>query len=304
MTAPLHEDELTITTRLVRELVDEQFPAYRSLSMNPLSQAGSTNVIYRLGEAHCVRLPRLPGGGRSLEKEARWIPALQQHLSVRLPGVTGMGRPAAGYPETWAVCDWLEGQHPVLPADGKLARALAAFIVDLRSAPAPAAPETLYHYRGDRLAACDDFTRRNIAACRLLDELDLDLSKAEQIWDLALQLPVAQNQHRWFHGDLVAENLLLESSGELVAVLDWGGVGFGDPAVDLHGAWELFDIESREIFREAVSVDQQEWLRGRAWALAIALMTFPYYWGKMPQGIEQRLEMARAVISDFEMNGV
>ena len=303
MKTRLHEDELTITTRLVRELVDEQFPAYRSLSLNPLSQTGSTNVIYRLGKAHCVRLPRQPGGGRSLEKEARWIPVLQQHLSVRLPGVTGMGRPAAGYPETWAVCDWLEGQRPPLPGDGKLAQALAAFIMELRAAPAPAAPQALYHYRGDKLAACDDFTRRNIAACRLLDDLDLDLSKAEQIWDLALQLPVAQNQHCWFHGDLVAENLLLDSTGDLTAVLDWGGVGFGDPAVDLHGAWELFDAEAREIFREAAGVDQEEWLRGRAWALAIALMTFPYYWGKMPERLTHRIAMAKAVLEDFELTG-
>jgi len=136
MTARLHEDEFTITTQLVRELVEEQFPAYRSLVLDPLSQTGSTNVIYRLGEAFCVRLPRQPGGGRSLEKEASWIPMLQQHLSVRLPGVTGMGRPAAGYPVTWAVCEWLEGQHPLLPGDGKLAQALAAFISELR-APGP-----------------------------------------------------------------------------------------------------------------------------------------------------------------------
>ena len=42
-------------------------------------------------------------------------------------------------------------------------------------------------------------------------------------------------------------------------------------------------------------VSEVDWLRGRAWALAVALMTFPYYWHTMPTRVNDRLAMARSV---------
>jgi aminoglycoside phosphotransferase (APT) family kinase protein len=95
----------------------------------------------------------------------------------------------------------------------------------------------------------------------------------------------------------LAENLLLDGP-RLAAVLDFGGLSLGDPAVDLMVAWELLDAPSREVFREAVDVDDESWLLGRGWALAVALMTFPYYWQTMPARCADRLAMARAVLAD------
>ena len=40
------------------------------------------------------------------------------------------------------------------------------------------------------------------------------------------------------------------------------------------------------------------WLVGRGWALAIALITFPYYWATMPDRCVGRLVMARRVLAD------
>jgi hypothetical protein len=51
------------------------------------------------------------------------------------------------------------------------------------------------------------------------------------------------------------------------------------------------------VFRERVDVYDDEWQRGRAWALAIAVMTFPYYAQTMPQRCADRLVMAREAIS-------
>jgi aminoglycoside phosphotransferase (APT) family kinase protein len=79
----------------------------------------------------------------------------------------------------------------------------------------------------------------------------------------------------------MAENLLVRD-GRLTAVLDLGGSAVGDPTVDLVVAWELLDPASREDFREAGDVDDDTWARGGAWALALAAITFPYYWKTMP----------------------
>lgn len=102
---------------------------------------------------------------------------------------------------------------------------------------------------------------------------------------------------RWVHGDLLAENLLLSES-RLTAVLDFGGLCVGDPTVDLVVGWEVLDPSGRELFRSTLDVDEVTWLRGRAWALAIAVVTFPYYWHTMPKRRAARLAMAHAVVDD------
>jgi aminoglycoside phosphotransferase (APT) family kinase protein len=80
-----------------------------------------------------------------------------------------------------------------------------------------------------------------------------------------LSLPGASEAgpDRWYHGDLVCENLLLVD-GKLTSALDFGGLSIGDPTIDLHGAWELFDAPACAVFRARLRVDDAEWARGRA----------------------------------------
>ena len=52
--------------------------------------------------------------------------------------------------------------------------------------------------------------------------------------------------------------------GRLAAVLDFGGLAVGDPTVGLVVACEVLEASSREVFRRAVEVDEESWLRGRA----------------------------------------
>ena len=47
-----------------------------------------------------------------------------------------------------------------------------------------------------------------------------------------------------------------------------------------------------------------EWLRGRAWALALAVMTFPYYWATMPERCRSKLATLEAVLADANTNEV
>lgn len=108
---------------------------------------------------------------------------------------------------------------------------------------------------------------------------------------------IAADEPRWLHGDLFPENLLLHE-GRLAAVLDFDVLSVGDPTVDLVVAWALLDPPGRQVFRSVLGVDKPTWLRGRAWALAIALMTLPYYWHTMPERCSVAIAMAHAVLSD------
>jgi len=47
------------------------------------------------------------------------------------------------------------------------------------------------------------------------------------------------------------DNLLVKN-GELSAVIDFGGMGVGDPACDLVIAWTFFKGDSRDAFRAAI----------------------------------------------------
>jgi aminoglycoside phosphotransferase (APT) family kinase protein len=307
VTGPLHDDEIPISAELVRSLVSTLPTAYERPTLRRLDSTGSTNALFRLGDDLLVRLPRQPGGSATIEKERRWLSYLAPSLPVAVPEVVAMGEPALGYPERWSVVRWLEGVPPLLPEPGEparhdLAHALASFVTGLRGADVPAAARqdpSLRWYRGDPLALLDVSTRADLAACADIDGLDLDLDACAALWAEAMALPAADDSAppRWYHGDLVAENLLVRDGG-LAAVLDFGGLSLGDPTVDLVVAWEALDPEARDTFREEVGVDDGDWLRGRAWALAIAVMTFPYYWATMPGRCADRLALARAVLAD------
>lgn len=80
----------------------------------------------------------------------------------------------------------------------------------------------------------------------------------------------------WMHADLHPGNVLVRD-GQLAAVLDWGGLALGDPALDCLVAWTLLSPLTRPTFRARVGVDEDAWWRGRAWALSIALVALPYY---------------------------
>lgn len=310
MTDVLHEDELRIDVSLVRALVDRALPEYASLPLSRLSASGSSNALFRLGDELLVRLPRQPGGSGTIDKEAHWLPRMRPLLPVSVPEVLAIGDPDLGYPERWSVVRWLDGEVPTGadPASGTgatrtcLAQDLAAVVTALRDIPVPHSALTdpqLRWYRGEPLESMDAATRRFLGECRDIPGLDLDLDAALRVWEHAMALPTdgSGSEPRWFHGDLLAENLLV--CGErLAAVLDFGGLAVGDPTVDLIVAWDVLDPAAREVFRRAVGVDDTSWLRGRAWALSLALGTFPYYWNTMPDRCASRLAVARSVLAD------
>jgi len=212
-----------------------------------------------LGDALLVRLPRQPGGSATIEKEARWLPVIAPGLTVAVPEVVAVGDPGFGYPERWSVTRWIDGQTPTArwggPTNGTargFALDLAQLVTELHQLGVPATAydePALFWYRGGRLADLDRDFRQSVEACRPISDLGLDPDRALDVWDdvLAAELTTAPRK-TWYHGDLLAENLPTRD-GELVAVLDFGGLALGDPAVDLIVAWDVLDGAGRQTFR-------------------------------------------------------
>ena len=301
--ADLHDDELPVTEELVRRLVRDQLPQHSHLPVARLDSSGSSNALFRLGPSLLVRVPRQPAGSETIRKEARWLPHVRSSLPVPTSYVVAVGEPAHGYPEHWSVVDWLPGHNPSPGGSADraaLARDLAAVVIALRELEVPAEAlddPALRWYRAEPVTALDATVRTAVEACRSLPGLDVDLDLAMTVWSDAMALDAPRSAPHWLHGDLLAENLLVRD-GRLAGVLDFGGLAVGDPTVDLVAAWELLDAPARRTFRELVGVDDRTWTLGRAWALALAVITFPYYWDTMPERCRSRVVMSQQVLAD------
>ena len=309
MAQPLHADEILVGVELVRTLVGRAMPDHADEPVRRLESSGSTNSLFRLGDDLLVRLPRQPSGSAAIAKEARWLPVFGPRLPVSVPEVVAVFEPGCDFPRRWSVVRWIEGEHPGVVDHGDsvdsrredLATDLAAVLEAMHRVEVPTGADsdpTLRGYRGEPLATMDQVTRENIERCRSLKDFGLDLDAVERIWDEALTLPGAAQRAApgWYHGDLAAENLLLQN-GRLSAVLDFGSLSVGDPTVDLAVAWEILDPPARDVLRKRLGVEDAAWLRGRAWALSITLMIW-YYWTTMPDRRASRMAIGRNILAD------
>lgn len=275
--AKMHDDEVDIDGPLVRRLLAAQLPQWAELPLARVESAGTDNAIYRLGDDMAVRLPRRPAATGQVAKEQRWLPTLAPHLPLAIPIPLAAGTPGEGYPFAWSVYRWHDGEAATVEhfaASRATATDLAGFVaalhrIDATGGPPPGADN---FYRGVPLALRDSFTRAAIDA--LHGKIDTDAVIAA--WDEALAAPVWSGPPVWIHGDLAPGNLIVERD-RLHAVIDFGGLGVGDPAVDLMPGWNLFSGETRDAFRAALAVDDAAWARGCGWALSVALVQLPYY---------------------------
>ena len=286
----MHLDEVDTNISLVVRLLITQFPQWANLPIEPVHSAGTGNALYRLGDDMVVRLPRIPSAVGQVDKEQKWLPRLAPFLPLDIPVPLAKGKPSEGYPWHWSVYRWLEGEDATsapIPDLRQAAIDLAQFIVALQQIEAIGGPPPGQHnfFRGVPLAMRDQETRDAIAA---LDDL-LDTSEVTAAWDAAIETPAWAEAPVWLHGDLHAGNLLVQQGG-LSAVIDFGGLGVGDPACDVMAAWLLPSAEDRVVFREVLQVDDATWARGRGWALSFGLIALPYYQATNPvlAGIARR----------------
>ncbi len=297
-TGDMHPDEAHTDAALVRRLLAAQFPQWAGLPIEHVRSAGTDNAIYRLGEDMAVRLPRRPASVAQVEKEHEWLPKLAPHLPLAIPIPLAKGDPGEGYAWNWAVHTWLQGQEAIPDRLADLSQAavdLAGFATALQAVDAAGGPVPGRHNfgRGVPLSARDEFTRARIPECADL----VDAAAVAAAWEADLNAPSWDRPPVWVHGDLAPGNLLA-LDGRLSAVIDFGGLGVGDPAVELIAAWSLFEGASRQAFREALAVDDATWARGRGWALSIALVALPYYRHTNPVIVETSLRTIARVLAD------
>ena len=277
----MHADEVEVDEVLVGKLLADQFPDWAGLEVRVVGPWGTDNALFRLGAELSVRLPRTPGSDGQVDKDRRWLPRLAPHLPLALPEQLALGRPGHGYPFTWGVYRWLEGEaarFELLADPVAEARSLAGFLkalqaLDAADSPRPG-PGTFG--RGDGLAPRDETVREALAILR--DQGGPYAEEAAAAWRDSLAAAAYDGPPVWLHGDLLPGNLLVRD-GAITAVIDCAGLATGDPAVDLLPAWSLLRGPSRQAFRTALGADRDEdlWRRGRGWAVYVAVTGLSYY---------------------------
>lgn len=267
MNERMHHDELEIDEALVRRLIIEQFPRWADLPLRRVEPDGTVNAVFRLGDELSVRLARRDGPTEPGGKESVWLPRLAPLLPLEVPVPVAQGRPADEYPWFWDVHTWVEGE--TVPVDEndtiQAAQDLAVFVGALQRLDPTDAPPG----RGIPLAKLDKSFQHWLARFRGDPAVSAE-------WERALAVPPWEGQPVWHHGDLDVRNWLVRD-GRISGVIDWGGMGVGDPAADVMVAWKLHSAASRDAFREALPTDDSTWARARGWVVWQAVAALAYY---------------------------
>ncbi len=273
----MHEGQLFVTAEMARDLVGGQFPEYAGLPISPIHPEGTVNAIFRIGAQLAARFPLQPNDvdttRRWLQTEANAARELLGRTRVPVPEPVAIGEPGAGYPMPWSIQTWVPGttaNEADASTSDHFAHDLAEFIQQVRAIDVCGRTFT-GNGRGGDLRSHD----RWMETCFTESTHLVDVPRLRRIWTRLRQLP-RNSPDVMTHGDLIPGNVLV-SEGRLTGILDIGGLGPADPALDLVGAWHLLDTDRRQLLRDDLRCDELEWERGKAWAVEQALGAIWYY---------------------------
>lgn len=259
---------MAIDEALVRRLLEEQQPDLAGLPLE-LRDAGWDNVMWRLGPRLAVRMPRRQVAAPLIETEQRWLPELAPGLPLPVPVPLRKGRPSAGYPWPWSVVPWIEGvpgdRAPAADAATTAAR-LGGFLRAMHRPAPPDAPHNPYR-------SCWIGSRSDTFAERLSKlSVHVDGPRLRRVWEEAVAVPPHDGERLWVHGDLHPANTLV-LDGSVAAVIDFGDLCAGDPAVDIGAAWmSLVGRATDRFWASYGGCEPGLERRARGWTVLFALM--------------------------------
>ncbi|GAA0498699.1 aminoglycoside phosphotransferase family protein [Deinococcus depolymerans] len=182
---------------------------------------GSDHHAFALDRARVLRLPRWPGEGEALRREARLLAWLAPRLGgAALPEVLHLGTASPLAPEGFSVARRVPGRSGLggsLTDPAALGGALVRWLADLHA----------LNPQGSGLELDLDPSGHDWRDAALND---LEAAAGAGVLpDLRKAVPVP------IHGDFAAEHVSLDRQGRLSGVLDWSDAALGDLARDRAG---------------------------------------------------------------------
>jgi aminoglycoside phosphotransferase (APT) family kinase protein len=266
------DPDVVIDSAFALRRISTQFPEYSGASIEPIGE-GFDNAAFLVDGRTVFRLPRRALAVRFLENEARILPYLAPHLPLPIPAPAYLGHPDEAYPYPFAGYPFVTGSTACSypwsdEARGAAAPAIGRFLRALHEIP-----------------IFDGAPRDEIRRADLPYRLGQLQARAEAVPEARALLPHAESlaatpagsRLTWVHGDLHPRHLLVDRDGLPAAVIDWGDVHVGDPALDLSIAFTFLPPSARPAFRAAYgAIDDDTWNRARFRALFYAAVLIEY----------------------------
>ncbi|MGJ0387667.1 aminoglycoside phosphotransferase family protein [Microbacterium sp. CGR1] len=296
----MHEGELELSDDAAGRLIARRFPEFALMPLRRVPTAGTVNTIFRIGDDLAARFPLTGETEAALTAEADAMSEFAAVCPVSAPRPVGIGTASSAYPSAWSVQTWVPGEtahHRGHEASESLASDLAGLISSLRATDVRGRVFDR-HGRGGVLTDHDEW----VALCVEKSGHLLDAARVRTLWDALRSLP-SSGSDVMSHRDLTPFNLLV-SKDRLVGVLDGGGFGAADPALDLVAAWHLFDAPRREVIRDRLGSGDVEWMRGAAWALQQAMGLGWYYEDSNPAMSDLGLSTMHRLLDDAELSSL
>ena len=272
--------EVVVDRRLARRLIERRFPAVELRTLRRLAE-GWDNTVWLADERWVFRFPRRALAIPGVEREIAVLPALAPLLPAPIPDPVFVARArdelaGSDFPWPFWGARLLAGREPADAGLGdaarqRLARPLAAFLRALHSPEVAAAIAAVHALPADPMGRADMSRRVAATERRLLEGEGLGLWRAPErlrgVLAAALELPASEPKVV-AHGDLHLRHLLVDSSGGLRGVIDWGDLCRADAAIDLSLIWSLFGPDARAAFLDAYGpVSVEGLLRARVLAV-------------------------------------
>ncbi|HET9894079.1 MAG TPA: phosphotransferase [Streptosporangiaceae bacterium] len=282
--------EIDVTPALAASLIREQFPG---LAAGRVHRAGSgwDNNAFVVDGQWLFRFPRRQLAIPGIEREIAVLPRLAPRLPLPIPEPRFAGRPSASYGWPFFGARMLAGTEfadagIASPQRERAAAAVGGFLRVLHD------PE-LSALVADADLPADPMGRAAppVRAARAANSLERLAERG--IWSPDPDVSGLLGQARaaggdqaapaarplaLCHGDLHFRHMLVDESGAVTGVIDWGDLCLGDPAIDLSVAYLAFDARARDELLAAYSrpVGQARELAARTCALSLAAALAEY----------------------------
>jgi aminoglycoside phosphotransferase (APT) family kinase protein len=272
------ESEFNLDARMVRALIESQFPDLPVTSIRYLHE-GWDSAAFLVNEAWIFRFPKRRERQAWLESEVAVLQLLgRQPLELSIPVPVYLGQASSLYPcgfMGYRLIDGIQGDtaqlHQVEREDS--ARRFGRFLAALHSVDVREAVACGVRPHESRLKAllAETITTHDMIWGKLPRELK-ELCQPYLEGNCAVP-EISELRHCLVHGDLVDEHVLLNGEGAVTGLIDWGDACLSDPAVDFSGlyAWlgEEFvrDVLKHYSLSWGASFLEQIRFRGRCLAL-------------------------------------
>jgi aminoglycoside phosphotransferase (APT) family kinase protein len=298
--ARVWDAERIVEPQLALALINDQFPDLLKSTDQHIEQfgVGFDNTAYLINGVYIFRFPRRQIAVPLLETESRALPHLAGRLplAVPLPEWVGQPSPQRNYPWPFAGYKLLPGTTACrveISDDQRTGNAetLAKFLRALHSLPL--AEGERWRLPGDvfkkldlekRIPQTHNYLSEIVSHGLLNEDAGSESNKfPESIVETLTKLidsarGLRPTSHSTIlHGDFYARHLLVDGKRTVTAVIDWGDICIGDPAIDLSVAHSFLPPHAHDAFKAAYgSIPENTWLLARFRALSVSLVLMSY----------------------------